>query len=252
MATSARVPRHSDLNQTVARRFADLLLLSVTSVELALLIYLTPAFTLVDWIYISQHLLVLGIAVTRRPPAAQDHSLPTSAAVVVSYSYPYAQMAWLAWMPGEPAWPGARTCHRDDRSILESREPSRAGAIVRRPSCVAESRDERPVLDWCAIRCIWRTFLSDIGYNLQEWNLGSVLHHAGGVGIVDLPDSCRGASALSRCPLGGLRRVVHPTGCFPACGDVRKAQSLVRQPAGFASSPRRLDEGCDAKRVLPR
>jgi hypothetical protein len=85
--------------------FADFLLFGVTLVELALLFVLVPAFTIADWIYVSQHLLVLGIALTRRAPRAQDHSLPSSAAVVVSYAYPYAQVAYLRWVPGDAAWP---------------------------------------------------------------------------------------------------------------------------------------------------
>src|SRR5262245_33188347 len=88
-----------------ARTFADVLLLGVTSAELALLALLTPAFTLVDWIYLSQHLLVLGIALTRRMPQAQDRSFSSNAAVVVAYAYPYAQMAYLKWVPGQAGWP---------------------------------------------------------------------------------------------------------------------------------------------------
>ena len=42
--------------------------LGVTAVELPLLVVLTPTFTLTDWIYVLQNLLVLGIALTRRPP----------------------------------------------------------------------------------------------------------------------------------------------------------------------------------------
>ncbi len=86
------------------RTWADVVLFTVTSVELALLFVLTPAFTIVDGIYVVQHLLVLGIAFTRRPPVVQDRSLPAGAAVVVTYAYPYAQMICLRWMPGEPAW----------------------------------------------------------------------------------------------------------------------------------------------------
>ena len=56
------------------RRFADFLLFGVTSVELALLVVLTPTFTAVDWIYVMQHLLVLGIALTRPPPVAMEYS----------------------------------------------------------------------------------------------------------------------------------------------------------------------------------
>ena len=174
MATSPASIGIPTWNQTIARRFADLLLLSVTSVELALLIYLTPAFTFVDWIYISQHLLVLGIAVTRRPPAAQDHSLPASAAVVVSYSYPYAQMAWVAWMPGEPAWPGVGLVIVTISACL-----SLASLLG-----LGRSFGVRPALRSLVTRGPYRLvrhpmylayFLSDIGYNLQEWNLGLVL-----------------------------------------------------------------------------
>jgi len=174
MATSPASFGVPTWNQTVARRFADLLLLSVTSVELALLIYQTPAFTLVDWIYISQHLLVLGIAVTRRPPVAQDHSASASAAVVVSYSYPYAQMVLLAWMPGEPAWPDVGFVVVTIAAFL-----SLASLLG-----LGRSFGVRPALRSLVTRGPYRLvrhpmylayFLSDIGYNLQEWNLGSVL-----------------------------------------------------------------------------
>src|SRR5574340_946963 len=87
------------------RRVGDFMLFGVTSAELALLFFLTPTFTFVDWIYVSQHLLVLGIALTRHPPEAYNHSIPSSAAVVVAYAYPYVQVAYLRWVPGEPAWP---------------------------------------------------------------------------------------------------------------------------------------------------
>ena len=70
------------------RRVGDFLLFGVTAAELAILLILTPTFTLVDWIYVLQHLLVLGIALTRRPPEVYNHSLPSSAAVVVAYAYP--------------------------------------------------------------------------------------------------------------------------------------------------------------------
>ena len=77
------------------------MLFSVTAVELAILVYQTPSFELVDWIYVSQHLIVLALAFTRRAPATHDYSLGSSIAVVVSYGYPYAQIAYLGWRPGE-------------------------------------------------------------------------------------------------------------------------------------------------------
>ena len=51
--------------------------------------------------------MVLVIAFTRRAPRVQDHSLASSAAVFVAYTYPYAQVIYLNWMPGDPAWPDA-------------------------------------------------------------------------------------------------------------------------------------------------
>ena len=82
------------------RRSADFLLFIVTSAELGILFVLTPAFTITDWIYVLQHVIVLGIALTRHPPMLQDHSLRSSAAVFVAYTYPYAQVIYLSWVPG--------------------------------------------------------------------------------------------------------------------------------------------------------
>ncbi|MGZ3557992.1 MAG: hypothetical protein ACXU97_02670, partial [Thermodesulfobacteriota bacterium] len=87
------------------RRLGDFLLFGVTSAELVLLFFLTSTFTIADWIYVSQHLLVLGIALTRPPPEVQDHSLLSSTAVIVAYAYPYAQVAYLRWVPGNTTWP---------------------------------------------------------------------------------------------------------------------------------------------------
>ena len=87
------------------RTAADVVLFGVTLAELALLFVLSPTFGLVDWIYLSQHLLVLAIALTRPAPLARDRSLASIAAVFVAYTYPYAQVAYLRWVPGEPAWP---------------------------------------------------------------------------------------------------------------------------------------------------
>jgi hypothetical protein len=86
-------------------RLGDFLLFGVTSAELVLLFFLTSTFTIADWVYVSQHLLVLGIALTRPPPEVQDRSLLSSTAVVVSYAYAYAQVVYLRWVPGNSAWP---------------------------------------------------------------------------------------------------------------------------------------------------
>jgi protein-S-isoprenylcysteine O-methyltransferase Ste14 len=156
------------------RRFADLLLFGVTSAELALLFFLTPSFSLTDWIYVSQHIMVLVIALTRRPPDAQDRSMPSNVAVFTAYTYPYAQVLYLRWLPGEPAWPeiglvlvtlaaflslasllslGRRFGVRPALRGLETRGPYR---FVRHPMYLSY-------------------FIADIGYNLQEWNFGTAL-----------------------------------------------------------------------------
>ena len=161
------------------RTFADLLLFGVTLAELALLFPLTPTFTLVDWIYVSQHLLVLGISLTRRPPQAQDHSLASSAAVFVAYAYPYAQVAYLRWVPGDPAWEAGGL-------VLVT-----LAACLSLASLLTLGRwfGVRPALRGLATTGPYRLvrhpmylayLIADIGYNLQEWNVGTVLLVAAG------------------------------------------------------------------------
>jgi len=156
------------------RRLGDFLLFGVTSVEFALLFFLTPTFTIVDWIYVLQHLLVLGIALTRRPPEVQDHSLPSSAAVVIAYAYPYAQVIYLRWVPGEPAWPAGGL-------VLVT-----LAAFLSIASLLSLGRrfGVFPALRGLATRGPYRLvrhpmylayMLADIGYNLQEWNFGTAL-----------------------------------------------------------------------------
>jgi protein-S-isoprenylcysteine O-methyltransferase Ste14 len=159
---------------TRPQQFGDYLLFGVTSVEVVLLFFLTPSFTLTDWIYVLQNLLVLGIALTRRPPELQDRSLGSSVAVVVSYAYTYAQVAWLRWMPGEAAWPPMGL-------VLVI-----VGACLSLASLLSLGRwfGVRPAVRGVAMRGPYRVvrhpmylayMLSDIGYNLQEWSIGTVL-----------------------------------------------------------------------------
>jgi protein-S-isoprenylcysteine O-methyltransferase Ste14 len=141
---------------------------------LVILVLLTPTFTLIDWIYVSQHVLVLGIALLRRPPAFHDYSLATSAAVVVSYAYPYAQVVLLGWVPGQPAWPAAGFVLVTIAALL-----SLASLLS-----LGKSFGIRPALRRLVTRGPYRAVrhpmylsyvLGDVGYNLQEWNIGTVL-----------------------------------------------------------------------------
>jgi len=156
------------------RRFGDLFLFAFTSVELVLLFFLTPTFATVDWIYVSGHLLVLGIAFTRPPPKVQDLSLPSSIAVFVAYTYPYAQVVYLRWAPGNPAWPAAGL-------VLVM-----LGACLGIASLLSLGRrfGVWPAFRGLAMRGPYRLvrhpmylgyLLADIGYNLYEYNFGTVL-----------------------------------------------------------------------------
>jgi protein-S-isoprenylcysteine O-methyltransferase Ste14 len=159
----------------VARRTAaDLVLFGVTLAELALLFVLSPTFALVDWIYLAQHLLVLVIALTRPAPVAQDRSVASSAAVFVAYAYPYAQVAYLRWVPGEPAWAAGGLV-----LVMVAAGLSLASLLTLGPSFGI-----RPAVRSLAMRGPYRLVrhpmylsyvLADIGYNLDEWNVGTVL-----------------------------------------------------------------------------
>ena len=161
------------------RQFADFLLFTVTAVELAILCVLTPTFTLIDWIYVCSNLLVLGLALTRRPAQEQDRSIAAGAAVVVSYTYTYAQVALLRWVPGNEAWPAGGL-------VLVI-----IGACLSLASLISLGRffGVRPALRGLATRGPYQVVrhplylayvLADIGYNLQEWNLGTLLLVAAG------------------------------------------------------------------------
>ena len=156
-----------------ARTFADFLLFGVTLAELVLLFFLTSTFRIADWIYVSQHLLVLGIAVTRGPPVALDRSLPAGAAFVVAYTYPYAQVAYLRWVPGAPVWPAGgvvlvtlAACLSLASLLSLGRRfgirPALRGLVTRGPYGLVR----HPYLAYV---------LTDVGYNLVEWNLGTAL-----------------------------------------------------------------------------
>ena len=166
-------PRRFTFDMT-GRRLADFLLFGVTLAELSLLFVLTPTFTAVDWIYVVQHLLVLGIALTRRAPAAQDRSPLAGAAVLVTYAYPYAQVAYLRWVSGDSGWPTAGL-------VLVT-----LAACVSLASLLTLGRrfGVRPAVRGLATRGPYRFVrhpmylayvVADIGYNLQEWNVGTAM-----------------------------------------------------------------------------
>jgi len=152
----------------------DFILLGVTALELALLVRMTPTFTAADWIYVLQHLLVLGIALTRRAPAALDRSLATSAAVVVAYAYPYAQVIYLDWVPGEAASPEGGLV-----LVMVAAALSLASLLT-----LGRWFGVRPALRGLATSGPYRLVrhpmylayvIADVGYNMQEWNLGTAL-----------------------------------------------------------------------------
>lgn len=158
----------------VRRRFADLLLFCVTSTELVILCLLTPTFGAADWIYVVQHLLVLGIALARPHPRARDYSIRTSIAVAVSYAYPYAQVIYLRWSSGEETWPAGGL-------VLVTLA---AGLSLVSLLAVRRGFGVRPALRGLVTNGPYRFvrhpmylsyILADIGYNLEDWNLVTLL-----------------------------------------------------------------------------
>lgn len=155
------------------RRSADLVLFGVTSTELAILCVLTPTFTVTDWIYVLQHVIVLVIALKRPPPQTQDRSLLSNAAVAVAYGYPYAQVIYLNWIPGNPAWPTAGFFMVTFAACL-----SFASLLA-----LGQRFGVRPALRSLVTRGPYRIvrhpmylsyIIGDVGYNLQESNIGTI------------------------------------------------------------------------------
>jgi protein-S-isoprenylcysteine O-methyltransferase Ste14 len=160
--------------ETFGRRFADLLLFCVTLTELVILFLLTSTFTITDWIYVLQHFIVLGIAVTRPHPKVRDYSMVSSMAVGISYAYPYAQVIYLRWSPGYVAWPAAGV-------ILVALA---AGLSLVSLLALRRNFGIRPALRNLVTSGPYRYVrhpmylsyvLADIGYNLQEWNSVTLL-----------------------------------------------------------------------------
>ena len=156
------------------RRFADLLLFCVTSTELVILFLMTPTFTIADWIYVLQHFIVLGIALTRPRPKVRDYSIASSMAVGVAYVYPYAQVIYLRWSPGYEAWAtGGLTLVTLAAGLSLVSLLAMGGRFGVRPAL----RDlvTRGPYRFARHPMYLSYILGDIGYNLQEWNFGTIL-----------------------------------------------------------------------------
>jgi protein-S-isoprenylcysteine O-methyltransferase Ste14 len=156
------------------RPWGDFLLFGVTAVELALLFALTPTFTYVDYIYISQHLLVLGLALTRRRPVTCDYSRRSAAAVVVSYAYPYAQIVYLGWSRGEGVSPDAGLVLVTIAAVLS------LASLLSLGKSFGILPASRGLVHSGVYRLVRHPMygayvLSDVGYALQEANVGSLL-----------------------------------------------------------------------------
>jgi protein-S-isoprenylcysteine O-methyltransferase Ste14 len=156
------------------RRPADFLLFGVTAVELANLVLLTPSFSLTDWIYVCSYLLVLGMALVRRPPQVQDRSMAAAVAVLVSYTYPYAQVLLLHRFPGHETWPAGGLV-----LVITGASLNLLGLIS-----LGRFFGVRPAVRGLATRGTYRLVrhplylsyvLQDVGYNLHEWSLGTLI-----------------------------------------------------------------------------
>ena len=162
------------VSEMSGRRLGDLLLFCVTSTELVILFWLTPTFTITDWIYVLQHFIVLGIALMRPQPKLRDYSVASSVAVGIAYAYPYAQVIYLRWSPGHVAWPAAGL-------VLVTLA---AGLSLISLLAMGRLFGIRPALRGLVTNGPYRLVrhpmylsyvLADIGYNLQEWNFVTLL-----------------------------------------------------------------------------
>jgi protein-S-isoprenylcysteine O-methyltransferase Ste14 len=163
-----------ELAPILERGFADLLLFCVTATALVFLFLLTPVFGIVGWLYVLQHLLVLGMALTRREPLMTDYSLPSSIAVGVAYLCPYAQVICLYWWPGKVACPEVGLVLVTLAAVLSivclvtlgkrfGVRPAMRGLITHGPYRVVRHP-------------LYLSYvIAAIGFNLQVWNLATLL-----------------------------------------------------------------------------
>lgn len=161
----------------LGRRSSDLVLFGVTAVELAVLIEMSPGLAVTDWIYVCANLVVLVIALIRRPAQVQDRSVAAGIAVFVSYTYSYAQVMLLHWHPGNQG--GPQQAKAGLVLVIIGASLSLAGLIS-----LGRFFGVRPALRGLATRGTYRLVrhplylayvLQDIGYNLHEWSPGSLV-----------------------------------------------------------------------------
>jgi protein-S-isoprenylcysteine O-methyltransferase Ste14 len=135
---------------------------------------MTPTFGAADWIYVLQHVIVLGVALARAQPKARSDSIASSIAVAVAYLYPYAQVIYLRWSPGETAWPQVGL-------VLVTLA---AGLSLVSLVTIGRHFGVRPALRDLVTRGPYKLvrhpmylsyIVADIGYNLEEWNLVTLL-----------------------------------------------------------------------------
>ena len=159
---------------SISGRQGNVLLFAVTVVELSILLQQTDTFGVEDWIYLSQHVLVLGISLGRRDPVALDQSWSTSIAVIVSYAYPYAEVAYLNWTQGHVAWSAGGVALVSFSAFLSLAALLSIGRLF----------GVRPALRGLATIGPYRLvrhpmylsyILGDLGYLLEEWNVGLVV-----------------------------------------------------------------------------
>jgi protein-S-isoprenylcysteine O-methyltransferase Ste14 len=155
-----------------ADKVANYALFVVTAVELGLIFVLVPGLEVVDWIYVAQHLLVLCLALTRHAPRVQDRSLVSAGAVVVSYAYPYAQVALLKLTEGHELWPPVGEVLVTIAAVLSAVSLFTLGRgfgvrpALRRLATTGPYRLVRHPIYFAYV-------IADVGYNLSEWAPGS-------------------------------------------------------------------------------
>ena len=156
------------------RCLADVLLFGFTVVELALLVSLAATLTFLDTVYFLQHVIVLGIALTRPSATARDFSMLASMSCFVAMAYPYAQLVYLRFVEGHEVSPTAGL-------VLVTLA---AGLSFASLLALGRSFGIRPALRCVVTRGPYRIvrhpmylsyFVADVGFNLQLYNSGTIL-----------------------------------------------------------------------------